>query len=264
MITITTRETNVTFSHLYDENYPKVYRLALALSGNASDAEEITQEAFLRAFRAFSSFRNDSAFFTWIYRITLNVAHDYLKYRDKLPIQTVTEDLGYRLEDIIDTNPASDPEAEALANEARFKCLHYFTECLTPSQRIVFSLAVSLAMPQRLIAEILGCSLTAVKTTLYRAKKRIAAFLGERCQLINKDNPCHCDQWVRFGRAEGWLSAERLANPRPPIVIQAAADIAKIQTLSAIYQQLYPENADEALAKRIKTALVNKEWAIFT
>jgi RNA polymerase sigma-70 factor (ECF subfamily) len=261
---MTTRETSVTFSRLYDENYPKVYRLALALSGKASDAEEITQEAFLRAFRAFSSFRNDSAFFTWIYSITLNVARDYLKYRNKLPIHTLTEDLGYRLEDIIDTNPASDPEAEALANEARFRCLHYFTECLTPSQRIIFCLAVSLALPQKLIAETLGCSLSSVKTTLYRAKKRIAAFLGERCQLINEANSCRCDQWVRFGRAQGWLPAERLANPRPLIVIQAAADITKIQTLSAIYQQLYPENADEALAKRIKMALEKKEWAIFT
>ncbi|KYZ76108.1 RNA polymerase subunit sigma-24 [Anaerosporomusa subterranea] len=261
---MTTLGSSVTFSRLYDENYPKVYHLALALAGNASDAEEITQEAFLRAFRAFSSFRNDSAFFTWIYRIALNVARDYLKYRDKLPIQTVTEDLGYCLDDIIDTNPASDPEAEVLANEARFRCLHYFTECLTPSQRIVFSLAVSLTLPQKLIAEILGCSLPAVKITLYRAKKRIAAFLSGRCKLINEANPCRCDQWVRFGRAQGWLTAEHPASSRPLIVIQAVADIGKIQTLSAIYQQLYPENADEALAKRIKQALEKKEWTIFS
>lgn len=43
---MTTRETDIAFSRLYDENYRKVYRLALALAGNASDAEEITQEAF--------------------------------------------------------------------------------------------------------------------------------------------------------------------------------------------------------------------------
>lgn len=261
---MTTRETDIAFSRLYDENYRKVYRLALALAGNASDAEEITQEAFLRAYRAFASFRGDSAFFTWIYRITLNVASDYLRYRDKLPVETLTDDLGYRLEDIIDTNPASDPEAEALANEARFKCLHYFTECLTPKQRIVFSLAVSLAMPQKLIAEVLECSLPAVKTTLYRAKRRIAAFLGGRCQYVDKDNPCRCEQWVSFGRAQGWLTEERRAMPRPPIVFQADMDIAKIHTLSAIYRQLYPENADEALAKRIKQAIAKKEWAIFS
>jgi len=261
---VTVDPTSGLFSRLYDENQPKVYRLALALSGNASDAEEITQEAFLRAYRAFASFRHDSAFFTWIYRITLNVAHDYLKYRDKLPLVTLTEDLGYRLEDIIDTNPANDPETEVLANEARFKCLHCFTECLTPSQRTVFCLAVSLALPQKIVAEIMECSLPSVKTTLYRAKKRIAAFLGERCRLINQANPCHCNQWVRWGRSYGWLSEQHLTNPRPLIVVQAAADIAQIQTLRAIYQQLYPENTDQALAQRMKQAIVNKEWVIFS
>lgn len=259
-----TQETNKTFDRLYDENQSKVYRLALALSGNASDAEEITQEAFLRAFRAFASFRNDSAFFTWIYRITLNVARDYLKYRDKLPLEVLTEDLGYRLEDIIDTNPENNPEAEVLANEARFMCLHCFTECLTASQRTVFCLAVSLALPQKLVAEILECSLTNVKTTLHRAKKRIADILGERCQLINKVNPCYCNQWIRFGRSQGWLSAKHLSNARPPIVVQAAADITKLQTLRGIYQQLYPENVDEVLGKRIKQALAKKEWIIFS
>lgn len=257
-------QTKITFSRLYDENHSKVYRLAYALAGNANDAEEITQEAFLRAFRSFASFRNDSTFFTWIYRITINAANDYLKYWNKLPSLRLTEDLGYKLEDIMDTNPANDPETEILANEARFKCLHCFTTCLTVNQRIVFCLGVSLGLPQRLIAEIMGCSLPAVKTTLHRAKKRVAGFLGERCQLINKANPCHCSQWVKFGKESGWLTEEHLNNPRPPINIQAAADITKIQTLRVIYQQLYPENSDEAFAKRIKKELGEREWAIFS
>jgi len=90
------------FGQLYHENQTKVYRLALGLTGNANDAEEITQEAFYRAFRFYSNFRKDSTFFTWIYRITINVANDYLKQRKKLPIYALTEDLGYSIEQIIE------------------------------------------------------------------------------------------------------------------------------------------------------------------
>ncbi len=70
------------FDRLYRDNQAKVYRLALSLAGNAHDAEDITQEAFFRAFRSYGTFREDSSFFTWIYRIAVNVANDHLKYRN--------------------------------------------------------------------------------------------------------------------------------------------------------------------------------------
>ena len=74
------------FDQLYCDNQAKVYKLALGLIGDANDAEDITQEAFFRAFRSYHTFREESSFFTWIYRITLNVANDYLKQRAKLKI----------------------------------------------------------------------------------------------------------------------------------------------------------------------------------
>jgi RNA polymerase sigma-70 factor (ECF subfamily) len=114
------------FEQLYHDNQTKVYQLALGLTGNTNDAEEITQEAFFQAFRFYSNFRKDSSFFTWIYCITVNAANDYLKQRSKLPIYTLTEDLGYSIEQIIDPNSAHDPETKLLAREARLKCLQNF------------------------------------------------------------------------------------------------------------------------------------------
>ena len=252
------------FDQLYHDNHAKVYRLALGLTGNVNNAEEITQEAFFRAFRSYHAFREESSFFTWIYRITLNVANDYMKQRIKLPIYVLTEDLGYSIEEIIDPNPANDPETELLANEARFRCLHCFTECLPTSQRAVFCLIITLGLPYKTTAEILSCSLGSVKATLHRAKKRIAGYLEGKCQLIKKSNPCNCSQWVRFGLSQGWISKQALANPRPTIIVQAEEEIVKLQTLRAIYQKLYPQTVDEALARRIKQGIKNKEWAIFS
>ena len=190
------------FGQLYRASYRKIFRLSLGLAGNVDDAEEITQEAFSRALRSFADFRGECAFLTWMYRITLNVARDHLKQRTRFPAQAL-EEMGYSLEEIIDPNPASDPETELLARQARVKCLHSLTECLRAQERKVFCLAITLGLPHKQVAEIAGCSVGAVKTTLHRARKRWFGYMEDRCELINKANPCNCRQWVRFGLARG-------------------------------------------------------------
>ena len=252
------------FEQLFNEHYIKVYKLAMGLAGNDKDAEEITQEAFIRAFRYYHTFSRESSFFTWIYRITLNVAHDFLKQRTKPPINVLIEDLGYPIEQIIDPDPANDPETVVLANELRFKCLHCFTECLPPRQRQVFCLVLILGLSYKETAEILDCSLGVVKVTLHRGKSRVVGYLEDRCQLVKKSNPCNCRQWVRLALSQGWLSKKDLANPRPTITPQFQEEIVNLETLRSIYQNLYPETIDKALTQRIKQGIKNKEWTIFS
>lgn len=252
------------FGMLYEDNQPKVYRLALGLSGNPHDAEEITQEAFLRAFRSYRDFRGECSFFTWIYRIAVNVTRDYLKKRNKLPIQVLTEDLGYSLDQIIDPDPHSDPETELLSREIRFRCLHCFTECLPAAQRIIFCLAVTLGLPYKTVADIAGCSQATVKTSVHRARKRVAGFLENRCGLVKKSNPCRCGQWVRFALSQGWISKDRPASPPVEVLLKAGEQVVGLKTLKDLYQNLCPGNSSEALAERIKQGIRNKEWEIFS
>ncbi len=252
------------FDSLYRDNQSKVYKLALGLAGNPHDAEDITQEAFFRAFRSYHTFREESSFFTWIYKITLNVANDYLKQRTKLPIFTLTEDLGYSIEEIVDSNPSNDPETELLSHQARVKCLHALTECLPADQRKVFCLAVNLALPHKVIAEIMDCSTGSVKTTLHRARKRWFGYMEDKCQLIKKSNPCNCKQFVRFGLSQGWISKQAAVVPRPPLAIQVKEDIISMWELRDLYRDLYPESADESLAQRIREGIRNREWTIFS
>lgn len=107
-------------------------------------AEEITQEAFFRAFRSFQVFRQESSFFTRIYKITLNVARSFLKKKAKQPIPMRAEEASGFVGEMIDPDPARNPEMAVLANEIRVRCLHCFTECLPVNQRIVFCLAVTI------------------------------------------------------------------------------------------------------------------------
>ena len=252
------------FDQLYRDNHAKVYRLAIGLTGNVHDAEDIMQEAFYRAFRSYHTFREESLFFTWIYRITLNVANDYLTHRNKLPIIALTEDHGFSIEEIIDPNPANDPETELLGYQARVKCLHCLTECLPIKQRRVFCLAVTIGLSHKQIAEILECSVSSVKTTLHRAKKRWSGYMEDRCGLMKKSNPCRCKQFVRFGLSRGWIKKETTDNPSPSIAVQAREEIGKLWTLHDLYEQLYPESADESLVRRIREGIAKKEWAILS
>jgi RNA polymerase sigma-70 factor (ECF subfamily) len=258
------KEYTEVFDQLYRDNQAKVYRLALALAGNTHDAEDITQEAFFRAFRSYDTFRGESSFFTWIYRIALNVANDHLKYRSKLPYQTLTEDMGYSFEEVIDTNPANNPETELLAYQVRLKCLHALTECLQANERKVFCLAITLGLPHKHVAEILECSVGSVKTTLHRAKKRWFGYMENMCQFIKKSNPCNCKQYVRFALSKGLISKDVFVDPRPPIIVQSKKEVIGLRTLRDFYREFYQDKADESFAKRIREGIRNKEWAILS
>ena len=252
------------FEQLYKDNYQKVYRLALGLTGTVTDAEEVTQEAFLRAFRAYDTYRGDSSFFTWIYRITLNISNDYLKQRKRMPIHALVEDLGYDLEQIIDRNPANNPEYEMLAKEARYKCLHCLTECMPAEQRKVFCLAVTLGMPYKKVAEIMECSIAKVKSTMHRAKKRWFGYMEDRCELINRANPCTCRQWVKFGLEQGWIVNTPEVQLKLESNYQSVEEVRKLRMLQNIYSGLYPDKTEKDLIDRIKNGIKRKEWAILS
>ncbi len=252
------------FDQLYRDNQPKVYRLALALTGNTQDAEDVTQEAFFRAFRSYDTFRQESSFFTWIYRIALNIANDHLKYRNKTAYRMLTEDMGYSHEEVIDTNPANNPETELLAHQVRIKCLHALTECLQANERKVFCLAITLDLSHKQIAEILDCSVGSVKVTLHRAKKRWFGYMENMCQFIKKDNPCNCKQWVRFAASKGMVSKDALVQPLPPVNLQAKKDVLNLRTLRLFYQDMYKNEADEAFVERVRCGIQKNEWSIFS
>lgn len=259
------------FDQLYRDNYVNVYRLALGLANRGStvadrrsDAEDIAQEAFLRAFRSFHTFREDSSFFTWICRITINVANDYMRQRAKLPIYETLEKLGCSEAALIDPNPANDPETRLLANEVMRVCMLGFTTCLPLHQKKAFFLVIGLDLTYKLAAEILECSVGSLKTTLHQAKKRIVGYMESRCSLRNKSNPCRCcEQWVKVGLSHGVITKECIANPAAKIIIPDKVEL-YMQDVRDIYRSVYRARSDEVLAEMLKEGFAKKKWATFT
>ena len=88
----------VAFEQLVEEYGDRVYGIALRITGSASDAEDVMQDAFLQAFRSWDSYRRDAAPFTWLYRITVNAA--LMRVRARRPIELLSERSD--TEDIVD------------------------------------------------------------------------------------------------------------------------------------------------------------------
>ena len=97
----------------------KVVKLVMRYVGNQAEAEDVAQEAFIKAYRALANFRGDSAFYTWLYRIAINTAKNTIGSRDRrtLPIEGDDGEDSYDLQDRLQDNAT--PEALAMTDEIR-------------------------------------------------------------------------------------------------------------------------------------------------
>src|ERR1700720_3038602 len=165
------------FEFLYRLHGRRVYALCLRMVGNPSDAEDLTQEAFLQLFRKISSFRGESAFSTWLHRMTVNVV--LMRLRKKtLPVASLDEttepdeDTGGPRKDI----GAPDLRLSGAVDRVN---LERSVEKLPPGYRTVFMLHDVQGYEQNEIAHIMGCSVGSSKSQLHKARTRLRELLQE-------------------------------------------------------------------------------------
>lgn len=154
----------------------RVFRVAVAVlgPGREAEAEDLTQEAFLLAFRKLDSFRGDAAFSTWLVHVTRNLAIDRRRHAD-LRRPHVSEDELARLPAV-----SASPEAAAAASEERERLLRQ-VEQLPEPQRTAVYLHYWLGSSVAEMAELLELKPETVKSHLYRARRRLAEALAPTC-----------------------------------------------------------------------------------
>lgn len=171
------------FEELMKRSYKKVYNLAYRLSGNASDAEDLTQEAYYRAFRSFDSYEGDKPFENWILRIVSRLFLDLLRHRRRR-VQTVSydaplqkdggeEDLFFEKSDE-NSNPENVFFRHSLGEELETALMS-----LPAEQRMVVVLADIEGMPYKEIAEMLGAPIGTIRSRLHRTHKSLRKKLEE-------------------------------------------------------------------------------------
>ena len=155
------------FDELVRLTYNDTYMLALRLLGHEEDARDVTQEAYLRAYRGLPKFRGDAQFSTWLYRITANCASTHLGRRARNRHEVLDEDAS-----IADPHPAIDPEARADQAALRAQLTDALRR-LPPKLRAVVVLRDIYDLSHEAIAAELGISESAAKVRLHRARRKL-------------------------------------------------------------------------------------------
>jgi len=164
----------------YDQS---VLRVAMHLTGSEQDAQDIQQEAFLKAYRYLGNFRFECSFYTWIYRIVTNLCLDHLRRRKSrredqaVVIDSSGEEMDL-LTNVSDNRSGANPARELDRKYLGQRILMALDE-LTPRERMVFELKHYQGLRLRTIGEMLNTTEETAKNTLFRATKKLRAKLAE-------------------------------------------------------------------------------------
>jgi RNA polymerase sigma-70 factor, ECF subfamily len=165
------------FEFLYQLHGRRVYALCLRMVGNPADAEDLMQEAFLQLFRKIGTFRGESAFSTWLHRMTVNVVLMRLR-KKSLPTDSLEETLEPDAESSAPKRDVGAPDLRLTGAVDRVN-LERCIEKLPPGYRTVFVLHDVQGYEHNEIADIMGCSVGNSKSQLHKARTRLRELLQE-------------------------------------------------------------------------------------
>jgi RNA polymerase sigma-70 factor, ECF subfamily len=160
-----------------------VLRLAMHFTGSDTEAQDIYQEAFLKAYRNIGGFRFECSFYTWIYRIVANLCLDHLRKRqvrkEDAPVAVDAEGKPFDvLEQVADGRAAADPERDLMNRELGSR-IRRALDRLSPRERMVFELKHYHGLKLRTVGEILHTTEETAKNTLFRATQKLRGSLAD-------------------------------------------------------------------------------------
>jgi RNA polymerase sigma-70 factor (ECF subfamily) len=163
------------FRSLVDRHSRYVFNVAYRLTGSASDAEDVVQTTFLRAYQQLSRFEARADFRTWLHRITVNCSIDLIRSRRHREIGHDPEDL--ETESAGATRPVTpDPDRLLLSTEIRERVASGMAQ-LSASERLAFTLRHVEGLPIREVAAAMGLKTEAAKNSIFRAVKKMRTAL---------------------------------------------------------------------------------------
>lgn len=167
------------FEQLLLAHQKSVYNLCLRMAGNPDDALDLSQEAFIRAWRALGQYQFDAAFSTWLFRLTSNVCIDFLRKQKRQQHMSLTAtDEDESGEEFAVPDPAPGPEEQAVHNERR-QAVAQAMAALPGDYRAVMQLRAVEALSYEQIAEILDIKVGTVKSRLARARAQLRKILKD-------------------------------------------------------------------------------------
>lgn len=172
------------FASVFHEYQQPIYNYLLRMTENQAEAEDLTQETFIRVHRSLPTFRGEASLSTWLYRIATNVSLDYFRRSStrqaKASFSFEETDLDPKW--VIDELTSS-PEQLAADQSEMSVCVEDFIQHLPPTYRAVLVLHDLQGLKNREIADVLDCPLSTVKIRLHRARTKLRGDLNAGCDF---------------------------------------------------------------------------------
>lgn len=222
-----------------------VYNLSLRMLGNPQDAEDASQEIFIRIMTGLSSFKKESAFSTWVYRIATNYLLNYKKSMfSKLPPLSF-EYYGKDIEaGFVETHQEvlGGVDAELLSQELKMSCTNVMLQCFGAESRLIYVLGIMLKVDSKVCGEILGITPEAYRKRLSLIRQKMSGFLKQYCGLASSER-CDCKKRVGYAIQSRRLNPanleySRLEQADKDIVCEYIQAMEEIDTQSFIFAQL--------------------------
>ncbi|MBM4073056.1 MAG: RNA polymerase sigma factor [Planctomycetes bacterium] len=177
-----------------------IYNIAVRMVFQPHDAEEVTQEVLVKVITKLSTFKGESKFRTWLYRIAANHVLNMRRHSAETQAPSFA-DYGAAIDrtpDLDLPDPKTVPvEVPLLVEEAKIGCTLGMLLCLDRKQRLIFTLGEILCASDTVGGEVLEMTADNFRQCLARARRDLYRFMNNQCGLVNRNNPCRCAKKTR-------------------------------------------------------------------
>ena len=245
-----------------------VFNLSLRMLGTFADAEDATQDILLKMITHLSSFRGDSSFTTWVFRIAVNHLKNYKKHmfaHNALSFEFYGNDIeNGKIEDVPDLT--QNVEKDILAEELKMSCTNVMLQCLDKESRCIFILGTMFKIDSRMAGDILEMTPEAYRQRLSRVRKKMADFLGSYCGEYGSGR-CKCRERVNYAIQNHRIDPLQLDYvTAAEIPVQTMLDVKKameeIDDLSQDFSFCKPYQSPERTRRLIQEILDSKQLSI--
>lgn len=239
-----------------------VYGLAIRMLADPEDARDATQEILLRVALHLASFRGDSSFSTWAYRVAANHLLTARARRTEAAEGVDTfDDAAQQIAAAVAASAGRSSDDDVLIKEVKLFCTHGMLLCLDRPHRLAYILGEILELESEEGAAILEITAEAFRKRLSRARTKLDAFLRGSCGLVNRDCACRCATLVPPTVELGLIDPARLRYARHPThgsAEQLREHIEAFRDAAALFRSQPDYAAPAEFARSMRRALADR------
>ena len=241
-----------------------VFNLSLRMLGSVADAEDATQDILVKIMTSLSTFRQESQFKTWVYRVATNYLIDYKKSmfaQHPLDFDFYANDIRAGFIDFGE-ELFMGVDKKVLAEELKMSCTNVMLQCLDAQTRCIFILGTMFGVDSKMAGEILGMTPANYRQKLSRARKKMAVFLSEHCGLSG--GYCNCEKRVGYAIKQHRLHPKKLEFKAlkqldHAVLTSCMESMEEIDELSTVFDELPKYRSSLEVRRFLEQLLQSKQ-----